>query len=199
MSYQQRYTPIKHRIFFPAIIISISLIISLFCLSCQIESSEIQWSADGVIGDDEYTDTATYGGGLYNLYWATDDNYIYMGIKAKTSGFVAVGFGSGMTQTDVIFGYVKDGEAYIYDVYVTSYSGPHPEDTDLGGSNDILDYGASEEDGYTVIEFKRKLDTGDDYDSVITKGESHNIVWSYGGSDGMMSIHSQRGYGKIEP
>lgn len=196
---KRRFIPVNHRVLFQASLFSVFLLLSLFCLSCQTESGEDGWSADGVISAGEYTDNASYINGAYSLSWTSDEEYIYIGIEAKTNGFVAIGFGNSMLQTDVVFGYVKDGETYIYDVYINSYLGPHPEDTDLGGTDDILDYGASEEGDYTIIEFKRKLDTGDNFDSAIIKGESNNILWAFGGTDGMMSIHSQRGYDSIEP
>ena len=74
--------------------------------------------------------------------------------------------------------------------------GPHPQDTELGGTNDILEFAGKEEDGYTTIEFKRKLDTGDKYDNPLVKGKNQ-ILWSYGPDDTATSKHVNRGYGEI--
>jgi len=75
-------------------------------------------------------------------------------------------------------------------------NGPHPPDTELGVTNDILEFGGSEEDGFTTIEFKRALDTGDDHDNPLSKGVN-KIIWSYGSSDSPTLKHFNRGYGEL--
>ena len=59
---------------------------------------------------------------------------------------------------------IGDGTVKVVDAYSTGPTGPHPADTDQGGSDDIISFGGKESDGKTVIEFVRKLDTGDDKD-----------------------------------
>jgi hypothetical protein len=83
------------------------LLISVFilpCTSCQ--DTEASWSADGVISANEYDHTQTLSANKYELYWNTDEEYVYIGIKANAEGFVAVGFNpSGvMINSDAIFG-----------------------------------------------------------------------------------------------
>jgi len=154
------------------------------------------WSADGIITPEEYTEVATYGN--YEIHWAGDEDYIYIGMKAKTNGFVAMAAqpGSKMKGADMIFGFVKDGEANVYDLFATDNFGTHPPDTELGGTNDILEFGGSEEGGFTTIEFKRALDTGDEYDNPLSEG-ANKIIWSYGSDDGLTTKHTNRGYGEI--
>jgi hypothetical protein len=43
------------------------------------------------------------------------------------------------------------------------------------------------------MEFKRALNTGDEYDSEIIVGSSNRIIWSYGSSDDAFNIHFDRG------
>jgi hypothetical protein len=69
-------------------------------------------------------------------------------------------------------------------------------DTELGGTNDILDFGGSENDGITRIEFKRALNTGDDYDNQFFEG-ANKIIWAYGSDDELTQKHTARGYGEI--
>jgi hypothetical protein len=156
-----------------------------------------EWSPDGIISAREYSKAETYGN--YEIHWRSDDQYIYVGMKAKTSGFVAVGFqpGSRMKNADMVFGFVKDGEVAIYDMFSTGDFGPHSPDTQLGGTNDITHFGGKEEGGYTTIEFKRALATGDDYDNPISSGKDR-IIWAYGSSDSLTLRHSNRGYGEID-
>jgi hypothetical protein len=119
-------------------------------------------------------------------------------MKAKTTGFVALGIqpGSGMMNADIIFGIVKNGQAEIYDMFSTGIWGPHPQDTALGGSADITVFGGTEENGYTTIEFKRTLASRDIYDKSLVKG-NNPIIWAYGYSDDLNLQHSTRGYGAI--
>jgi hypothetical protein len=154
------------------------------------------WSADGVIGSREYPNEAAYDG--YELYWANDSKFVYVAMKAQTDGWVALGIQPGlrMKNADMILGFVKDGKVSVLDLFSTDDFGSHPPDTELGGTSDIISFGGKEADGYTVIEFKRALDTGDRYDNKLVLGENQ-IIWSYGSSDALNMKHINRGYGKI--
>jgi len=180
---------------------------SILSGSCTTEEPEIDqtpqqsettkaWSADGIITEGEYSATAQYGN--YRISWRSEDQFAYIGIKAKTTGFVSVGFqpGSKMKDADMIYGYVEAAAVSIFDMYSTGDFGPHPQDTELGGTRDIDDYGGSEEDGFTTIEFKRAFDTGDEYDIMLSHGKI-DIIWAYGSSDAIDRKHSNRGYGEI--
>jgi len=102
------------------------------------DGNVIAWAADGVITPGEYQKNKPFGD--YELWWTADDQYIYMGMKAKTPGWVAVGFDpeSMMKNSDIVEGFVKDGQLSIADMYSTGQFGPHPADTQLGGTDDIL-------------------------------------------------------------
>ena len=156
-----------------------------------------EWSADGVITDGEYGGVGTFDD--YEIHWTSDGNYIYIGMKAKTSGWLAVGTqpGTTMKDADMVLGFVSDGKATVYDLFCTGDFGPHPPDTELGGTNDILEFGGKEMGGYTTIEFKRLLDTGDKYDRPFSVG-SNKIIWSYGLDDQSTIKHVNRGYGELD-
>ncbi|MFC2068115.1 DOMON domain-containing protein [Chloroflexota bacterium] len=157
---------------------------------------EEEWSADGIIKVREYHGSNIYGD--FEIHWRSDDQYAYMGIKAKTSGYIsmAVQPGSRMKAADMVFGFVKNGETAIYDLFSTGDFGPHPPDTELGGTNDILKFAGSEQDGFITIEFKRKLVTGDKYDNPLSKG-ANEIIWAYGSTDDFSRKHTSGGYGEI--
>lgn len=198
-------------------VISLTLLIlasSIFSLSCEestpaplppapspaqtAEPSE-PWLPDGVISAGEYLSEASYANGALELFWSSDQQHIYIGIRAKTSGWVAMAVqpGSKMKDADMVFGYVEDGEVTILDLYSTGTFGPHPPDTEHGGTDDIIEYGGAEADGYTTIEFKRALATGDAYDLELSGGKNQ-IIWSFGSRDDLNLKHSNRGYGEID-
>jgi hypothetical protein len=156
-----------------------------------------EWSADGVISDGEYTKVAKYGD--FEIDWASDEEYIYVGLKVKTTGWVAVGIQPGllMKDADMVLGSVEDGKASVSDQFSTGDFGPHKADTELGGTNDILEFGGKEAGGYTTIEFKRALNTGDKYDHPLSKG-ANKIIWSYGSDDQSTIKHVNRGYGELD-
>ena len=157
---------------------------------------EEEWSSDGIIKAREYYGSNNYGD--YTIHWRSDEQYVYIGMNAKTTGWIAMAVqpGSRMKDADMIFGFVKDGKVEVYDLYSTGNFGPHPPDTELGGTDDILVYGGKEEGGFTTIEFKRLLNTGDKYDISISKGVN-KIIWAYGLNDSLTVKHSTRGYGEI--
>ncbi len=157
----------------------------------------IKWVADGVISADEYQQTRTFNG--FTINWSNDNNYIYIGMQAKTAGWVAVGFGAEtfMKNADIIEGSVKDGNLTIADMFCAVEIGPHPPDTQSGGTDDILASAGKFDNGYTVIEFKRKLDTGDKFDKPLSKG-INKIIWAYANEPLLTLKHSSRGSGEIE-
>lgn len=150
-----------------------------------------------MIGVGEYQKSKAYQG--WEVHWASEGENAYFALRAKTSGWVAIGFQSGsrMNQADMVLGLVSSDKAAVYDLYSTGDFGPHPADTELGGSNDVAEFGGKEAEGYTIIEFKRRLKTGDRYDYDLTK-EVHKIIWAYGSSDSFLFAHIAKGYGEIE-
>src|SRR4030042_3962471 len=154
------------------------------------------WSADGVISSGEYTNVNTYGD--YEINWSGDEEYIYIGLKVKTIGWVAFGIQPGtlMKHADMVLGLVSDDKTTVYDQFSTGDFGPHPPDTELGGTNDILEFGGKEAGGYSTIEFKRALNTGDQYDHQLLKGVK-KIIWAYGSDDQSKIKHVSRGYGEL--
>jgi len=149
-----------------------------------------------VIKEGEYTGSNKYGD--YTVFWRNDGQYVYIGMTAKTTGWVAMAVqpGSKMKDADMVMGLVKDGKAEIDDLYSAGDFGPHVSDTELGGNDDIVTYGGKEEGGFTTIEFKRLMSTGDKNDIDLTKGVN-KIIWAYGSDDNPAAKHSVRGYGEI--
>ncbi len=161
--------------------------------------TNVTWLADGIITAGEYSNSVTYDKVNFEINWETDSQYIYIGIKAKTTGWVSLGFNatSQLRNIDYVFGWVNNGKANIADEFSADYHGQHQADELLGGTEDIIEYGGQENDGYTIIELKRALITGDSYDASLSSGDV-SIIWAYGSSDDISKIHKSRGTGSMK-
>ncbi len=126
------------------------------------------------------------------LQWRTDENYLHIILSAPTTGWVAVGFDPQvqMQGADILIGYYN-GEAIMSDEYGNSTTG-HTADTNLGGTNDIMNISGMEEDGNTQLKFMIPLDSGDDYDNPLVPGNQHTVILAYGPSDNFTSYHTVR-------
>ncbi len=182
-----------------AIFIALFTLLAVLGTSCREAPSEPAadvWLADGVITAGEYAGQVSYGD--YEIHWNSDRGYVYIGMKAKTGGWVAVGFQPGPLhrETDMVLGFVTDGEASVLDMFSTTDLGPCRADSELGGSSDIIDFGGREAGGETTIEFKRLLVTGDEHDGELSSGVNE-IIWAYGSLDDVRQKHVERGRGEI--
>jgi hypothetical protein len=157
------------------------------------------WSADGIINTNEYSSSNTYDNGNFEIDWKSDTKYIYIGIKAKTAGWIAVGLNASerMKDVDMIFGWITNGKPEVSDQFSTGDYGPHSEDIIIGGTTDIIEFNGQENNNYTIIEFKRALITGDKYDAMLTSGLIP-IIWSYNSTDNINVQHINRGYGQLQ-
>jgi len=130
--------------------------------------------------------------GIMEIFWSSESDTLHMALLSRHEGWVAIGFRptSVMNNADIILGGSADGEAYIYDMYSTGLYGPHPSDTILGGTYDILAFDSFESEGRTTLEFSRHLSTGDDHDAVLTSGETIPVIWAVSGKDEPLLKHN---------
>jgi len=154
--------------------------------------ADISPVSDGVIGSTEYSHNASYENGNYQIFWTVADENIHIGIQGNTTGWVGIGLKPTemMKDADIILAGVVDGEMYWADSYATGLFGPHPKDTELGGTDDIINLSVTELDGVTFAEFSRKLDTGDTYDAVLTDGEEVSFMWAMSTDDDPLFKHN---------
>jgi hypothetical protein len=147
-----------------------------------------EWKADGVVGESEYSHSMLlqsparqgYSGGEMIVSWRNDDEYLYLAMNGSTDGWLAIGFEplEWMKNADMIVASVQEGKAVALDEYCTGNYGPHLEDTMLGGTDDIAEFAGNQKDGQTVIELKRKLDTGDKFDKQFSPGQAISMIWA---------------------
>ena len=156
----------------------------------------VSWTPDGVITAGEYSGEAHYQ--TYDIFWKQDGQYINLGLRAETEGWVAVGFRPQPLhrETDMVIGYVSNGQVSVSDMFSNGELGPCALDTDLGGTSDILESGGREAGGETTIEFRRQLDTGDQYDGALTSGPNL-IMWGYSNVDDVRQQHIMSGRGEL--
>lgn len=168
--------------------------------SLSSETGTVEWVPDGVISNGEYKKNLSLSNGGYALYWKNDAEYLYMALVGLANGFVAIGFEptQAMKDADMVMGWVSNGNATVLDLYSTGIYGPHPRDEDLGGRDDILEFGGTESNNRTVIEFKRKMDTGDRFDKAFQPGQTVNIIWSMSATDALEVRHNTRGVSMID-
>ena len=156
------------------------------------------WAADGVITDREYTEQSDFGD--IRLWWRNDAEYLYLAMEGDTTGWVAVGINPerGMKGANYLFGYVENGEARLWDAYGTAPTGPnHPPDEELGGTDDIVTFAGTEEDGITRFEIQIPLDSGDDYDQALAAGQSYPIIIAIGDADDYNVVHRRYDRGNL--
>lgn len=159
-----------------------------------------EWKPDGIVGENEYSRSIVlsspakqgYSGGEMEVSWKNDQEHLYMALKSTANGWLSVGFepSEWMKDADTIMGFAGNGRTAILDEYCTGNYGPHVEDTTLGGNNDILAFGGSRGGGYTVIEFKRKLNTGDKFDKAFSPGQSISMIWATADSNSHDAKHN---------
>jgi len=147
-----------------------------------------EWKADGIIGDGEYSRSVLlqaparqgYSGGELAVSWKNDKEHLYLALNGSTDAWLSIGFDplEWMKNADIILASVQGGKAVVLDEYCTGNYGPHIEDTMLGGSDDILEAGGSKSAGRTIIELKRRLDTGDRFDKAFSPGGAVSMIWA---------------------
>ena len=159
-----------------------------------------EWKADGIIGDGEYSRSVLlqapsrqgYSGGDLAVSWKNDKEHLYLALNGSTDAWLSIGFDplEWMKNADIILASVQGGKAVVLDEYCTGNYGPHIEDTMLGGSDDILESGGSKSAGRTVIELKRKLDTGDRFDKAFSPGGTVSMIWALSSSSDISLKHN---------
>jgi hypothetical protein len=114
-----------------------------------------------------------------------------MALKGITKGWVSIGFepSIAMNDSDMIMGAVNGSDVTLLDEYCIGKYGPHLPDINFGGTEDILMARGKDDGNYTILEFKRKMNTGDRYDKAFTLGQKVPIIWAMADTDSLKDIH----------
>jgi len=145
-----------------------------------------------------YANTLILAGGNFRVSWTNTDDTISIGVKARTTGWLAIAFSPTLTKgrSDLIIGAVVGDQITLVDSFDPGFSGGHPQDAVVGGTNDLYGITGSESGGVTTIEFKRRLNTGDSRDIPLVNG-SNPFIFAMGADDTMATEHSLVGTGEI--
>ncbi|MEO9869341.1 DOMON domain-containing protein [Ekhidna sp.] len=128
----------------------------------------------------------------FKLEWRHIDDHVQVNITAPSLGWVAVGFteGTDIVNTNLIQGYVKNGEVLIQDQYVTGF-GEHPPAEALAVPSRIFDLKGSEKEGNTTLSFCIYKDKVDKLHYDLSEGREINIWLAYSISDDL-NHHSRK-------
>ncbi|KTB47709.1 DOMON domain-containing protein [Dehalogenimonas alkenigignens] len=164
----------------------------------------VAWTSDGRVTPGEYENHLVLSE-FFTLNWNSDGKYIYVameGTSPYSPGYVALGFTPAdwtaemkKTGSDMIIGFVAGGVAYATDAMSIDKLTPHPADD----RNDVEQLSGSVTGNTTIIEFCRKLDTGDSKDQKLEIG-LNRIMWAVGFNPTDSGAHPAggRGYAEIE-
>jgi len=157
------------------------------------------WIPDGIVAENEYSRSMVLEGNKrgrltgrnLEVYWKNDAQNFCMALKGLTKGWVSIGFepSIAMNDSDIIMGTVNGSDVTLLDEYCVGNYGPHLPDSELGGTENILAAGGKEDDNYTILEFKRKMNTGDKFDKAFIPGQKVPIIWAMADSDSLKDIH----------
>lgn len=154
---------------------------------------------DGRIDEDEYARSYRDETTGMTLYWTIVGEEIFIGLRCPDRGWVAVGLGGEgpmMKGADILIAYVDATGVHVQDNYGDDAM-THVADGELGGSDDISERAGSEGEGGTVVELRRALDTGDEYDQAMTKGEMR-VLLAHADADDFTSYHKSRSTSMID-
>ena len=92
------YTPLGLAVF------SLAVLIAVPPIHCNLQPTE------------SFTHSASLApNGHFKLFWKYDDKTITFEVHAKTKGYVGLGISpnGGMSNSDIVIGWVKDGKVYF--------------------------------------------------------------------------------------
>ncbi|KAK3781429.1 hypothetical protein RRG08_019055 [Elysia crispata] len=115
----------------------------------------------------------------YTLYWNFNNTHIILEMVVKTNGWVGFGISpkGAMKSSDVIIGWVKDGQVHFADRHADGHFLPAKD-----SHQDWSLISGHENGEYTVLKVVRKLDTCDDQDRPIMSGTTR-VIYAYGPND----------------
>lgn len=148
---------------------------------------------DGIIEEGEYAQSYRDEATSIELYWTIKEDEIFIGLRCPGRGWVALGLGGQgpmMKDADILIAYVDSEGLHVQDNFANDFVS-HVADIKLGGRDDILESAGTETGQGTVIELRRKLDTGDPYDQPIAPGKLR-VLLAHADGDDFTSYHTSR-------
>lgn len=140
---------------------------------------------DGKIASGEYAKTFKHERSGITLYWSIVGDTLYLALEGKSKGWIGIGFLAEKTDKkaggDQYIFYMEGGKLVALDMYQTKRTGAPVADEREGGKNSILAAAATYENESWVVEFSRKLKTGEATDVEIVPGKKIIVMLAYAG------------------
>ena len=155
----------------------------------RVDNSNV--SIDGNIKTNEYNEP--FNDPLTNIiaYWEHNSVNLTVCLVSRGTGWVAIGIGDKMAGSNIIIGGASDNSFYVFDNVGTA-GWDHVNDTDNGGTYDILESAATENTTHTIFEFIIPLDSKDSLDSSMQENGTYNIFFGFhSSSDIITTIHTK--------
>nr|XP_039264402.1 DBH-like monooxygenase protein 1 [Styela clava] len=129
---------------------------------------------------EDFSQRASLANGYLKLYWKANKDTITMEVHGKTTGWIGIGFSphGGMNGADIIVGWIKNGTTYITDRYGIENGFP-PRDS----QQDVKLIMGKECDGWTMIRFKRSLESCDQQHDRSITADTQRVIWAFGETD----------------
>lgn len=129
------------------------------------------------------------------LKWETQGDKLLVTVKAETKGWIGFGIGatSVMKDANIIICWVDDntGIAMAED-HFGSGRFTHKSDIREGGSQNVSVLTGTQTDTTTEITFTIPLDSGDEYDKPLVRGESYRLLLASNNSDNINWKHNNK-------
>lgn len=138
---------------------------------------------DGKIASGEYAKSYKHDRSGITLYWSVVGDTLYLALEGESKGWIGVGFLAEKSDKkkggDQYLFYMEGGKLVALDMYQTKRTGAPVTDDKEGGKNSILAATATHEGGKWVVEFSRKLRTGEPTDVDIAPGKKLVVMMAY--------------------
>ncbi|MDI6772312.1 MAG: DOMON domain-containing protein [bacterium] len=175
------------------IVVRLTVLALALILSAPMAFGQSRVVVDGKIGASEYAKTFKHDASGITLSWTVAGDTIYVGIRAQSEGWIGIGFLSEKTKgkqgADQYIFTVEGGKPVAVDLYQASAAGPPVLDDQNGGKNSILQSAVIRDGGVVVVEFSRKLKTGEKTDMDIVPGKKFFLLLALGTGEAWRSPH----------
>ena len=158
--------------------------------SCKKEEKAASPQLKAEAGEQGYQFKVTVKDMVFN--WRQAGNTLQVMVRAKTNGWVGVGFNAteGMKDAWFIMGTVKDGAAAIIEQHGNTPR-THLKKADLGGTDSVSNASGSGKDNQTEIRFIIPLKPAD-LDKPINPAGDTPVLLAYGSTRQMAQLHAFR-------
>ena len=176
------------------------LLLLILAAGCGQEAPEKAAEPEGLSQEE----LAGFGHGVaakeMRFLWTLREASLDVKLSAPTTGWVGIGFNpdepENMKGASFIIGYVKNGQAQVFDHYGIEAE-KHKDDGDIGGTVDVSNVSGSEGNRLTELSFTVPLNSGDDKDRPLAADTDNIVLLAYGKSDSFVLKHRFRAVLKV--